>query len=84
MPDRAALDNIKSLYSFSVGRRDTEGCVPSGHGIGYAALGARLWNERLAEATHLHPENGELANAPRPVKYSSNGKLSRPHAVKDR
>jgi hypothetical protein len=61
MRDRAALDNIKSLYSFSVGRRDTEGCVPSGHGIGYAALGARLWNERLAESTHLQaPENGEL------------------------
>jgi hypothetical protein len=39
MRDRVALDNIKSLYSFSVGRRDTEGCVPSGRGIGSAALG---------------------------------------------
>jgi hypothetical protein len=66
MRDRDALHNVKSLYSFSVGRRDLERCVPSGRGIDYAALGARLRNGRLAEgAPSRARENREVAEAPR-------------------
>jgi hypothetical protein len=44
----------------------------------------RALNEEDGGALSRARENGELAKAPRPVKYSSNGKLSRPHAAKDR